>query len=74
MFQLAQEDRVPQVQIGRGRIEARFHLKRLAGSARAFELRAQLGFLDNLRRALLEVCQLFFDRWKIGHVVVIITR
>src|ERR1035437_10362998 len=72
MFQLAQEDRVAQVQIGCGRIKARLHLKRLTRSARAFELRAQFGFLDNLRRALLEVSQLFFDRWKVGHVVVII--
>src|ERR1019366_8293925 len=72
MFELAQQDRVAQVQIGRGRIKARLHLKRLTRSARAFELRAQFGFLDNLRRALLEVSQLFFDRWKVGHVVVII--
>src|SRR5208337_3509241 len=69
MFQLAQQNRVPEVQIGRGRIEARFHPQRLARSERAFELGAQFGFLDNLRRALLEVCQLFFDRWKVGHVV-----
>src|ERR1035441_7333161 len=52
MFELAQQDRVAQVQIGRGRIKARLHLKRLTRSARAFELRAQFGFLDNLRRAL----------------------
>src|SRR5271157_5835678 len=72
MFELAQQDGVPQVQVGRSRIEARLHLERLARSERAFELRAQFGFLDNLRRALLEVCQLFVNRWKVSHVVVII--
>ena len=73
MFQLAQQDRVPQVQIGSGRIEARLHPQRLARGERAFELRAQFGFFDDLRRALLDVCQLFVNRWKVSHVVVIIT-
>src|SRR6202023_2741497 len=58
--------------MGRGRIEARLHSQRLARSARAFELRAQFGFLDDLRRAVLDVCQLYVNRWKVSHVVVII--
>src|ERR1700681_3447256 len=72
MFELAQQDRVAQVQIGRGRIEARLHSQRLARSERAFQLCAQLGFLDDLRRALLDVRQLVVKRWKDSHVVVII--
>src|SRR5258708_29521479 len=67
MLQLAQQHRVPQMQIGRGRIKARLHSEWLARSDRAFELRAQLGFLDDLRRALLDVCQLFGNRWKVSH-------
>src|ERR1035437_2679545 len=39
MFELAQEDRVPQVQIGCGRIKARFYLEWLARCVRALELR-----------------------------------
>ncbi len=62
MFELAQQDGVAEVQVGSGRIEARLYAQRLARSARAFEFRAQFGFLDNLRRALLEVCQLFVNR------------
>src|SRR6266446_9738772 len=72
MFQLAQQHRVPQMQIGRGRIKARLHSQRLARSERAFELGAQFGFLDDLCRTLLDVCQLFVNRWKVSHVVVII--
>src|ERR1700682_216709 len=60
------------MEIGRGRIEARLHSQGLARSERAFKLRAQFGFLDDLRRALFDVCQLFVNRWKVSHVVVII--
>src|ERR1035438_7416126 len=69
MFELAQQDRVPQVQIGSGWIEARLHPQRFARSERTFEFGAQFGFLNNLRRALLDVCQLFVNRWKVSHVV-----
>src|ERR1035438_8360791 len=64
-----EDDRVPQVQIGSGWIEARLHPQRFARSERTFEFGAQFGFLNDLRRALLDVCQLFVNRWKVGHVV-----
>src|SRR5208282_2808420 len=73
MFELAQQDGMAEVEVGSSRIEARLHPQRLAGSERAFELGAQFGFLDDLGRALLDVSQLFVNRGKVCHVVVIIT-
>ena len=65
MFELAQQHRVSQMQIWSGGIEARLHPQRLARLERALKLRAQFGFLDDLRRALLDVGQLFINRWKV---------
>ena len=59
MFQLAQHDGVAQVQVGRGRVHAQLHAQRLAGLARSFELRAQIFFANNFRRALAQIGELF---------------
>ncbi len=69
MFELAQQNRVSQVEIGRSRIESSFHAQRLARSQRPLQFRAQLGFFHNLRRALLDVRQLLVNRWKVCHAL-----
>ena len=61
VFQLAQQHGVAEMQIGRGRIEAGFHAQRLVRSQRFFELGAQFGLLHNLRRAFLDVGELFVN-------------
>jgi len=45
MFELAQKDRVSEVEIGRGRIEAGLHPQRFARGERSLQLCAQLGSL-----------------------------
>ena len=61
MFELSQNDGVAQVQVGRGRVHAQLHAQRLAGLVRGFELRAQIFFANDLRRALAQVGDLFVD-------------
>ena len=62
MFQLAQHDGVPKVQVGSGRVHAELHAQRFARGARLLQLGAQFGLADDFRRALLEIRQLFVDR------------
>ncbi len=52
VLELAQDDGVAEVQIGRGGIDAKLDAQRLARFSRALELRAQLLFTNDLRRAL----------------------
>jgi hypothetical protein len=67
--QLAHEDGVAQVQVGRGGVEADFDAQRAGGFAALFKALAQVGDADNLRRALLEQIKLFVYGQEVGHVV-----
>ena len=67
MLQLAQQHGVAQMQIGRGGIKAGFDPQRLAGGAGLLQLGAKLGLFHDLRRAFLDVGQLFFNRSEIWH-------
>ena len=62
MFELANEDSMAQVQVGRGWIEAGFYAQRFAGSARLLQLLAQLGFANDLRGAFANVGELLVNR------------
>ena len=53
MFELANQNRVTKMQIGRGGIEAGFHLEGLAGFERFFQTLAQFLLANNFHRALL---------------------
>src|SRR5215471_11944915 len=72
VLQLAQQDRVTEMQIWCGRIESGFDEKRLAGGAGFLELFAKLGLLDDFRGTFLDVGQLFVDRGEGGHLTIII--
>ena len=61
VLELAHEHGVAEVQVGRGGVESGLHAEGTAGFARFFEALAQIGDADDLRRALLEVVQLFVD-------------
>ena len=52
--QLAQDHRVPEVEIGRGGVEPQLDLQRRASLARALELGAQLRLDDDVGRAASE--------------------
>ena len=66
MAQLAHEDGVAQVQVGRGGVKAGLDAQRAAGFAALFEALAQVADADDLRCAFLEQVHLFVDRRKIG--------
>ena len=57
--QLAHQHGVAQVQIGCRGVEPRLHAQRAPGLAAIFEALAQVGYADNLRRALLQQIHLF---------------
>ena len=61
MFQLAQHDGVAEVQVGRRGVHAQLHAQRLAGFQRSFELRAQILFANDFRRALAQIGELLVD-------------
>ncbi len=67
MLELAQQHRVAEMQVGRGRIKAGFDAQRLAGRAGFLQLGGQLGFFDDLRRAFLDVGELLFNRSERRH-------
>ena len=73
VLQLANQNRVAEMEIRRGGIEAGFHAQRAAGGTRLFEPGAQLGQRNNFRSAFLEVFELFVyggelaTAIKIGH-------
>ncbi len=73
VLQLANQNGVAEMKIGRGRIEASFDAQGAAGGARLFQASAQLGQRNNLCRAFLKIFELFVDRGelataiKIGH-------
>ena len=48
VLQLAQQNGMSEMKIGRGRIESSFNAKWLAGGARFLQLFAQFRFLDDL--------------------------
>ena len=62
MFELAQHNRVAEMQVGSGRVHAQLHAQRLARSPRLLQLGAQFGLANDFRGALLEIGQLFVDR------------
>ena len=67
VLQLAQHDRVPQMQVGRGRVHSQLHPQRFARGARLLQLCPQIGLADNLRRALFQIRQLFVYRCEGWH-------
>ncbi len=67
MFQLADQHRMTQVKVRRGRVKSCFDAQRLAGGAGVLQASAELGRRNNFRRAFLQIFQLFFYRSKIGH-------
>ena len=62
MFHLAQKDRVPEVQVRRGGIEAGLDAERLAGLRRLLEASAQLVFANHLDGALEQIAHLLVER------------
>src|SRR5262249_13306727 len=64
VLQLANEDSMAKMQIGRSWIEACFHTQRFASLQRIFEALAQVALADDLRRAFLDVRELFVKRRK----------
>ena len=67
MLELADEHGVSHVEIRSRGIKTGFHAHWLAGLQRVLKALAQLALVDNLRRALLDVSQLFFYRRKVWH-------
>ncbi len=65
VLHLADEHRVPEMQIGRSRIEPDFHDQRLAGGRESFELDAQLGCANDVDAPFREIGELIVD----GHAV-----
>jgi len=61
VFHLAQQDRVPEVQVGRRGIEANFDGQWLSGLRKPFELRAQLAGANDVHASFREICQLLVD-------------
>ena len=59
MFHLAQQHGVAQMQIRRGRIEARFHAQGPARLGRLQQAFAQVLFANDLDQAFLQIGQLF---------------
>jgi len=73
MLHLAQQDRVAQVQIGRGRVESRLHAQRPA-RFRGFEQPfAQFLFADQFRQASFDVRELFVNVQR-GHRTIVRVR
>ena len=62
VLELAHQHGVAQVQVGRGRVETGLHAQGAAGLTRLLEALAQIGDADDLRRAFLQVVQLFVNR------------
>ena len=67
VLELADEHCVANVEIRSSGIKAGFHAHRLAGLERFLKALAQFALMDDLRRALLDVSQLFFYRRKVCH-------
>ena len=61
MLQLAQDNGVAQVNIGRGGIDAEIDAQRLAGLRGLLELGAQILFANDFRGAFAEIGELFVD-------------
>ncbi len=66
VFQLAQHDRVAQMNIRRGGIDAELHAQRLAGRDGFFELRLQLILANDFGDALREIGKLLLNGLKLG--------
>ena len=66
LAKLAQADRVAEVNVGRGGIEALLHAKRLLRGERSLELSNELGFGDQLLDAGLDHRELAFDFGGVG--------
>jgi hypothetical protein len=62
MPHLAQQHRVTEVQVRRGRVEPGLHHQRLAGARAALELLAQLRLLDQVDGAAAQQSELLVDR------------
>ena len=72
VFELAQEHRVAEMQVGRGGIKSGLDPKWLARGASFLQLGAEFALANNFRRAFLDVSQLFVNREERGHRVKII--
>ena len=62
VLELAQNNRVAEMQVGSSRVHAELHAQRLSGSSRLLQLGTQVSFADDFGGALLEIRQLFVDR------------
>lgn len=61
MLQLPQQNRVAEMEIGCGRVKARFHAQRAAGFRSLHEALAQIFLTDDFGGALGDVLQLFVE-------------
>ncbi len=61
VLELAHDDRVAEVKIGRGGVHAELDAQRPAGLVRLLETLAEVGFADDFNRALAQILQLFFN-------------
>src|SRR5437764_8107807 len=68
VLQLAEQHGMAKMQVGRSGIKAGINAQRLAGGARLFQTLAQLGFADDLDRALLDVLKLLVNRPELWHM------
>src|SRR5262249_12491741 len=67
MFHLADENGMPNVQIGSSGIKTGLHPQRLAGFERLLQPLAQFGFADDFRCAFLDVRELLVNRREVRH-------
>ena len=67
MLELAQNDRVAEVQVGSGRIHAELDAQRFAGGARLLQLGPQIFLADNFCRTFFEIRELFVYRCEGWH-------
>src|SRR5207302_6049294 len=67
VFELAQHDRVAEVQVGSSRVHSELHAQRLACRTGLFKFGAQFGFADDFRCSLLDICELFVYRREPWH-------